>query len=424
MKKKFKVAIIGLGYVGLPLAVKFGKIVETIGFDISVSKIEKLNKYLDPSGEISSFEIKRSKKLFFTSNRRHLSQIDYYIVAVPTPLISNTNNPNFQLLKKACQIIGKNLKKKSIIIFESTVFPGATKDICIKELEKSSNMNWLEDFNVGYSPERINPGDKTKSFNKITKLISADTKNTLNKIENLYNLITKKTIRVSSIEIAEAAKSLENTQRDINIAFINEFAKICDRLNINTSEVIEAASSKWNFVKYTPGLVGGHCISVDPYYLSYKAKSLNYTTNIINYSRKINESMPAFIFKKIKKNISQNSKIKSIIILGVTFKENCSDIRNSKIFDLVKILKKNKFKVTLHDPYANMIEVSKIYGEKITNFKNLKKTDILILNSPHKYYLKNINKFLKMIKENGIFFDTKSSIKKFSLKKKIKHISL
>ncbi len=424
MKKKIKVAVLGLGYVGLPVAVNFGNKVDTIGFDISINKIKKLKRYIDPTNEIPSQQIKRSKKLFFTNNTNYLKDVDYFIVAVPTPLISKSNEPDFSSLKTACKIIGTNMKKSSIIVFESTVFPGATKEFCVRELEKYSKKKWLIDFNVGYSPERINPGDKSKSFSKVSKLISGDNKVTLNKIESLYKKINKKIIKVPSIEVAEAAKSLENTQRDINIAFINEFSKICDKLNINTKDVIDAASSKWNFVKFTPGLVGGHCISVDPYYLSYKAKSLNYTTNIINYSRKINESMSQFVFQKIKKNLNRKIEDLSVLILGVTFKENCSDIRNSKIFDLVEILKKKKINYQLHDPYAKKSEVKKAYNEDIIDLKKLNKNDILILNSPHKFYLNNLSKFLKTINENGIFFDIKSSIKQSNIKKKIKYLSL
>ncbi len=419
------IAIIGLGYVGLPIAARFGRKIKTIGFDISNEKINFLKSFKDPNNEISKKELKNSKNLCFTSNEKDISKANYFIVTVPTPLVSYSNKPDFGPLKKACKIIGQNMNKSSIVIFESTVYPGATRDICIPVLEKYSKKKWLKDFNVGYSPERINVGDKSKIFTKVFKLISGDTSQSLNKIEKIYKLITKKLFKVKSIEIAEAAKSLENTQRDINIAFINEFSKICENLNIKTADVIKAASSKWNFVKYTPGLVGGHCISVDPYYLSYKAKSLNYNPNIINYSRKINESMPSFIFKKIKKNLKLNKKKNSVLILGVTFKENCSDIRNSKIFELVRILKKNNFSVQLHDTYASKKEVKKIYGENLINLKNLrKKNDVLLLNSPHSYYLKNLNKFLKTINENGIFFDIKSAMNDRYSNKKIKYLSL
>ena len=282
------ITVIGLGYVGLPLAVEMGKKLKTYGYDISKKRIDELKRNLDSTNELNSSEIKRSKNLIFTNNVNSISKSDFIIVTVPTPVTSKFK-PDFKMLKNACKIIGQNLKKKSIVVFESTVYPGATNKVCIPIIEKFSKTKWKKDFYVGYSPERTNVGDKSKSLRKVTKLISGDTNQTLKKIKILYSIITDNLYETDSIEIAEAAKSLENTQRDVNIAFINEFSIICEKLKINTTDVLEASSTKWNFINFKPGLVGGHCISVDPYYLIFRSKQLNFKPKIILSSRLQNE---------------------------------------------------------------------------------------------------------------------------------------
>jgi len=430
MKKNFNnkiVTVIGLGYVGLPLAVSLGKKFRTFGYDLSKKRIEQLKKFNDFTDEISFGEIKKSKKLKFTDNESCIKFSDFIIVTVPTP-ITKLNSPDFYYLKDACKKIGKFIKKGCTIIFESTVYPGATNEVCIPIIEKISNKIWKKDFFIGYSPERTNVGDKSKGLKNVTKLISADCKSTLRLIEKLYSNVTNKLYATTSIEVAEAAKSLENTQRDINIAFINEFSKICDKLNINTMDVINAASTKWNFTKFVPGLVGGHCISVDPYYLIFKSKKLNYFPNLIQSSRTINESMSKFIFKKIKENLNQKYKKNnsiSVLVLGLTFKANCKDIRNSKIFDVIKIMKKNNYKVSSHDPYANKKDIYDHYKENITDLRDIKsKFDVILFNAPHNFYMKNVKKILKMINKKGLLFDLTSSLKNNSYVRKYNYISL
>ena len=425
MKKKILV-VIGLGYVGLPIALKFSKKLKTYGFDTNIVRIKELQNGYDKNGEYDKKSLKNNESLCFTSHSAIISKADYIIVTVPTP-INKKKKPDFKPLNKACKIIAKNLEKKTMIIFESTVYPGATKEKCIPVIEKYSNKIWKKDFFVGYSPERANVGDKTKSFEKIIKIISGDCKASLKKIENLYNLVTNKLYKVDKIEIAEAAKSLENTQRDINIGLMNEFAIICEKLNLDTKKVIDAASTKWNFNLFYPGLVGGHCISIDPYYLSYKSEKLNFIPKIINSSRKINDYMPYFIKQKVLQVSKKRKKIK-ILVCGLTFKENCTDIRNSKIFDLVKLLKKLKIEITLHDPYAREIDIKKEYNEKTKSWKKISsKYDIMIIGVKHKFYVNlGLKKLYSKIKKNGFIFDIKSSFesKKYLKENKINYWSL
>ncbi len=413
--KDYIIGIVGLGYVGLPLAISFGSKYKTLGFDVSKSKVINYVNANDPTGELSKSDFKKSKYLNFYNDSKILSKANIIIVAVPTP-IDSANVPDLRPLKKACILIGKRLKRGSIVIFEPTVFPGATEEICIPILEKYSKLKWKIDFNVAYSPERINPGDKEKQLSKIIKVISADNNDTLNKVEFLYKSIIKAGLfKASSIKVAEAAKVIENTQRDVNIALMNEFAMIFNHLNIDTKEVLDAASSKWNFIKFQPGLVGGHCIGVDPYYLTYKAQSEGYIPRLILSGRKINDGMANYlsqlIIKKMVK-LNLNSKNSKVLILGLTFKENCSDLRNSKVFDLINDLNEFGFTVESHDPFVTKQDIIK-YQFKVTDWKNLDKYDVIIGAVSHKFYLKkSITNILKFLKKDGIFFDIKSSYPK------------
>ena len=403
-----------MGYVGLPLAVAFSKKFKTVGLDKSSTKINSLKNNIDTSKLISNKILKKRKKLIFSKDYNFLTKSKFIIVCVPTP-INKKNKPNLRLLKNACKIIGKKILKKTTIVFESTVYPGVTEEVCIPIIEKNSKLKWKKDFNVGYSPERVSPGEKSRDITQIKKIVSGDNSNSLKSIKNLYSSIIKPGIHdVKSIKIAEAAKILENIQRDTNIALMNEISIIFDKLNINTIDVINAASSKWNFNKYYPGLVGGHCIGVDPYYLVYKAKKVGYIPDIINSARRINNFMSEFVINKVCNFLKlKNLHSKKILILGITFKENCNDIRNSRIYDIAMGLKKKKIQTFIHDPLANKKEVYNQYKIKLVNLENIKfKLDGIILAVAHKRYNKVLlKKLIKKIKNKGFFFDIKSNYK-------------
>ena len=369
--KKDKIAIIGLGYVGLPLAVEFGKKYECIGFDINKKRIEELNKFIDKTNELTSEEIKKSKLLNFTHSIKDLKHCNIYIITVPTP-IDEYNNPDINFLIKASENVGKFLNKNDIVIYESTVYPGCTEEECVPVLEKESNLIFNKDFFCGYSPERINPGDKVNTLTKIVKVTSGSNKKTAKKIDGLYNsIINAGTHLASSIKVAEASKIIENCQRDINIAFANELSILFNLLEIDTNEALDAANTKWNFMDFRPGLVGGHCISIDPYYLTYKSKQLGYDSKIILAGRKLNNSMPKFICNRIINSLkSKNLSDVNILILGITFKENCSDIRNSKVLEIYKILKNEKYSIDVHDPNVDSSE------KELSNIPLVKNNDI------------------------------------------------
>ena len=413
---KKKIAILGLGYVGLPLAIEFGKKFITIGYDKSFDRVNSLKSNLDKNKEISKNQFLQSKKLSFTSNYKDLSSCNYFIITVPTPIYKD-KKPNLNFLINVSNSVSKILKKNDIVIYESTVYPGVTEEICIPILEKKSNLIFNKDFFVGYSPERINPGDKKHTLKNIKKITSASNKKTLNKINYIYKKIIKAGVfPVNSIKIAEAAKVIENSQRDLNVAFINELSIIFKKLKINTSEVLEAASTKWNFLNFSPGLVGGHCIGVDPYYLTYKSIKSGYFPKVILSGRKINNDMPKYIVKDILKLIvskSKNLKNKKIIILGLTFKENCSDTRNSKVFDIYDLLKKNKIIVDIFDP---KLDDKLLHGkQKIKLVKNIKKNeyDGMIVAVAHNEFIKiGLVKLRNMLKKNGFIYDLKSIFKK------------
>jgi UDP-N-acetyl-D-galactosamine dehydrogenase len=422
----YKVGVVGLGYVGLPLAIEFGKKFSTVGYDISEEKINNFKNKLDQSKIINKNDFYLSKKLLFTNNSKFLSTCKYIIICIPTPIKIN-HNPDLNLLRKATIAVAKNLKKNSVIIYESTVYPGCTEDFCIPIIEKYSLLKWKKDFNVGYSPERINPGDKINTVKNIIKIVSGDNNLTVKKIFYLYSNIIKKLHIVSSIKIAEAAKIIENTQRDLNIALMNEFSIICKKLNINTSEVISAAATKWNFIKFIPGLVGGHCIGVDPYYLAYKAKILKYKSKVILSGRSLNESMVGYVYNLI--NSSLNIKEKKILFIGITFKENCSDIRNSKNFELLKLLSKKTNKISVCDYMVNLNELTYFLKNKLININSIKrkgKFDIVILAVPHYNYSKiSLARYQSFLKKNGLFVDLKGIFNIKILKnKKINYLTM
>ncbi len=365
---KYKVGIIGLGYVGLPLAVASGKIHETIGLDIDPERISELKDGVDRTLEVSGEELNSSTQLTFTTESQDLTTCNFYIVTVPTPVDSD-KNPNLEPLKKATEGVGYLLEEGDIVVFESTVFPGCTEEVCVPILEKSSKLKFNEDFFCGYSPERINPGDKEHRIDTILKVTSGSTAEVAALVDQYYkSFISAGTHLVSSIKVAEAAKVIENSQRDINIAFVNELALIFDHLGIDTSEVLAAAATKWNFLNFKPGLVGGHCIGVDPYYLTQKAESVGYHPQVILSGRKINDSMGQYVAQKVVKLLSQKGKFNNtarVLILGFTFKENCPDTRNTRVVDIYLELLSYNLKVDVYDPNADKDEVEAEYGIKL-----------------------------------------------------------
>ena len=417
-KINYTVGVVGLGYVGLPLAVEFGQKVLTLGYDISENKITNFKKKIDETRNISKNKFLLAKKLLFTNDPKLLSRCRHIIICIPTPVNKN-NEPDLNSLKKATILVAKFMKKGTIVTYESTVYPSFTEDYCVPIIEKFSGYKWKKHFNIGYSPERINPGDKMNNISNITKIVSADSIKTQRKLYFLYSKIIKKIYMCSSIKIAEAAKIIENTQRDINISLMNEFSIICRKLNINTSEVLAAAATKWNFIKFSPGLVGGHCIGVDPYYLAYKAKNLKYNPKVILAGRTLNESMTANVYNLIKKNSSINKK--KTLFIGVTFKENCSDVRNSKNLELLKLFLRNNNNVTICDYKANLADLDANIKDKVLNINNIKneKFDLIILAVPHaKYRMFSENKYISLLKVKGLFVDLKGIFNQEYFKKK------
>lgn len=415
MKNKI-IAVIGLGYVGLPLAIEFGKKYKTIGFDLSKEKISNYKKFYDPMSEVSLIDFEcamRPGGLEVTSEPRSLINADFLIIAVPTP-VGKANIPDFEPLIAASISVGQHLKVGATVIYESTVYPGATEEICIPILEKESGLVWKRDFHVGYSPERVNPGDKEHTITNIVKIVSGDDASTLKSVGDLYgSIVTAGVYFASSIKVAEAAKVIENTQRDLNIALMNELAIVFDKLGVDTLEVLNAAGTKWNFLPFRPGLVGGHCIGVDPYYLTYKSEMLGYHPQIITAGRRINDGMASYIAEMtIRKIINQNGFIKgeTVTILGLTFKENCPDLRNSKVVDLVNYLTAYGINVFVHDPIANCDEALKEYGLKITKWDELPKSAVAVVAAvAHSEYLQNPSNIMGLLKPNGVLIDIKSS---------------
>jgi|TARA_B100000315_G_scaffold56727_1_gene51066 UDP-N-acetyl-D-galactosamine dehydrogenase len=417
--KKETIGIIGLGYVGLPLALEFGKKFKVIGYDSDKSRILGLKKNFDKTFEIRKKEFRRSKKLSFTNNDEDLNNCNIFIIAVPTP-INKKKKPDLTHLKKASILVGKKLKKNDLVIFESTIYPGGTEKFCIPLLNKYSNLKVNNDYSVGYSPERISPGDKKRKLTKIIKIVSGSNSKALLKVSKLYKTVIKAGIyRTSSIKTAEASKIVENVQRDINISLMNELSLIFSKLNIDTCDVLKAAKTKWNFVNFKPGLVGGHCISVDPYYLKSTAETKGYHPYLISSGRKINENMGNFIVNKLIKKTKKENKKKNfkVGIMGITFKENCSDTRNSQILKIIKHLKKNKIRTIIADPKVDPDEMNKKYKLKVVRKIN-KKVNALIIAVAHREFSKlKLNYFKKILKKERLIFDIKSILNKNKFEK-------
>jgi UDP-N-acetyl-D-glucosamine/UDP-N-acetyl-D-galactosamine dehydrogenase len=421
-KKKLKIAIIGLGYVGLPLALEFSKKRSVIGFDVNEKRIRELNSGIDKNLEFNKQQLKIKKKINFTDNVEEIKYANCFIITVPTP-IDKFKKPDLKPLLEASKMVGQIIKNGDLIIYESTVYPGCIEEECVPILEKFSDLSFNKDFFCGYSPERINPGDKNHTISNIKKITSGSNTKVANLVDDLYNeIIRVGTHKASSIKVAEAAKIIENTQRDLNIALINELSILFNKLNIDTQEVLKAASSKWNFLDFKPGLVGGHCIGVDPYYLTYKAKSVGHQSNIILAGREINDNMGNHVVlvmieelkkKKIKVNGSK------ILIMGLTFKENCTDIRNSGVKNVVEGLKKYNCNLDLFDPWADEDEVKKLYGITPKGKLNNKTYDGVIIAVAHKKFRDmGENQILNLCKKNNVIYDLKYlfSKEKFSLR--------
>ena len=412
-----KICIIGLGYVGLPIAVEFSKQHHVTGFDINEKRVEELQSGRDRTNEISKTNLLKLPNLNFTSNKDDIKDSNYYIVTVPTP-VDSSNVPDFSALKSASRLVGSVLKKGDVVCYESTVYPGATEEVCLPILEKISNLKLIEDFGLGYSPERINPGDKIHTLTNIVKVVSGSDQKTLNKLKNLYKSIIKAGVHTSpNIKTAEAAKVIENTQRDVNIALINEISIICNKLDIDTFDVLDAASTKWNFLKFQPGLVGGHCIGVDPYYLAYKAAAIGHNPEMILAGRRVNDEMPSYISQLILSNLikdKHNFKKLKILFLGITFKENCPDTRNSKAITLFENLNDHNLAIDVYDPYIKKGEFSSS-SKVFTTIKNIsqhKKYNAIIFAVPHKQFLtKNfMNTIEKSLYKDGFIYDLKGRL--------------
>jgi UDP-N-acetyl-D-glucosamine/UDP-N-acetyl-D-galactosamine dehydrogenase len=406
------IGVVGLGYVGLPLAIEFGKHLKTIGFDLSKSKIELIRNHIDPANEVDAKGFKAAKKMVVTDNPAELGKADFIIVAVPTP-VNNAHQPDFYPLVSASELIGKYMKKGTTVVYESTVYPGATEEICIPVLEKVSGLRWKTDFSVGYSPERINPGDKVHTLTTVVKVISGDTEQTLDHVAATYELIVKAGVhRASSIKVAEASKVIENTQRDLNIALMNELALIFDRIGIDTLEVLKAAGTKWNFLPFRPGLVGGHCIGVDPYYLTYKAGQVGYHPEVILAGRRINDNMGKFVAQEtIKQMVKHGFAVNGapVIVLGLTFKEDVPDLRNSRVIDVIEELQSYGAHVRVHDPVASPKEAEQEYGVHLAKWEDLQRANAVVLAVNHKEYTAmGIKKLTEKLVRGGVFVDVKS----------------
>jgi UDP-N-acetyl-D-galactosamine dehydrogenase len=406
------VAIVGLGYVGLPVAVAFGRQRPTIGYDLSKKRIENLRHHVDATGEVSTADLLEARQFRATSYPTELGEADFIIVAVPTP-INAARQPDFSPLESASETVGRYMKPGAIVVYESTVYPGATEEVCVPILEKASGMRWRQDFHVGYSPERINPGDKQHTFTQILKVVSGDDAATLEKVAELYASVIKAGVyRASSIRVAEAAKVIENTQRDLNIAFVNELAIIFERMGLDTNEVLKAAATKWNFLPFKPGLVGGHCIGVDPYYLTHKAELMGYHPEVILAGRRINDSMGSHIARKTVQQMihaGRNIKGAKVNVLGLTFKEDVPDIRNSKVIDIIRELHEFGVETFVHDPQASPDDALHEYGVRLTDWDSLPAADALIVAVAHRKYLElPTEALLAKVVRAGCLIDIKS----------------
>ena len=409
-----KIAVVGLGYVGLPLAVEFGKKFPTVGLDLSVEKVAAYRNFVDPTREVNSDDLRAATQLTCHTDPSVLSDADFIIVAVPTP-VDESHQPDFTPLIKSSESVGKFIKRGAIVVYESTVYPGATEEVCIPLIEKHSGLKWKQDFFVGYSPERINPGDKERTVTKIVKVVSGDTPETLKTVSEVYaTVITAGVYEASSIKVAEASKVIENTQRDLNIALMNELSIIFNKIGIDTLEVLKASGTKWNFLPFRPGLVGGHCIGVDPYYLTHKADMLGYHPQVILAGRRINDGMAAYVAQQtVKKIIQAGGAVKGskVIVLGLTFKENCPDLRNSKVADLVKELTEFGCDVSVHDPLAETKEAEHEYGISLISWDELPvQADAIVAAVSHSEYTSQpVEHLLAKLKSTGVFIDIKSA---------------
>jgi UDP-N-acetyl-D-galactosamine dehydrogenase len=413
--ENIKIAIIGLGYVGLPLAVEFGKKYAVLGFDINQTRIDELTNGYDRTQEMTSEELKSLQQLSFSTDKEHLQTCNIFIVTVPTP-IDKYKKPDLTPLLAASRTVGRLLKKNDLVIYESTVYPGCTEEDCVPVLEQESGLVFNQDFFCGYSPERINPGDKINTLTKIKKVTSGSTPEIADFVDDLYgSIIEAGTYKAPSLKVAEASKAIENAQRDVNISFVNELSLIFDKMGIDTSEVLEAASTKWNFLKFKPGLVGGHCIGVDPYYLLHKSESLGYYPQVILSGRRVNDNMGIFVANKmIKLLIKKGHRIEGskVLILGITFKENCPDIRNSRVIDVYQELKEFGVDIEVYDPWANKREVQEEYGIDLIDNLNNKYDGILLAVSHNEYQKLNLENFKN---PNAVVFDIKGVLEKQSV---------
>jgi UDP-N-acetyl-D-glucosamine/UDP-N-acetyl-D-galactosamine dehydrogenase len=414
------IAIVGLGYVGLPLAVEFGKKYKTIGFDLSASKIAAYLQHVDPTGEVSTESLKSATLLRPTTDPTALREADFIVVAGPTP-VDDAHNPDLSPLVGSSTAVGKNLKPGATIVYESTVYPGATEEVCIPIIEQHSGLKWKKDFFVGYSPERINPGDKAHTLTTITKVVSGDTAETLERVAQVYgSIITAGVYKATSIKVAEAAKVIENTQRDLNIALVNELSLIFHRIGIDTLEVLEAAGTKWNFLPFRPGLVGGHCIGVDPYYLTHKAERLGYHPQVILAGRRINDGMGKYVAEQTIKNlIHAGFQVKGaqVAVLGLTFKEDCPDLRNSKVIDVIRELQSYGVNVHVHDPVAEADEAKHEYGVDLVPWERLPRADAIVAAVAHKALkARPLDDYVAKLAPGGLYVDVKSQADAVALK--------
>ena len=414
------VAVVGLGYVGLPLALAFGRELATIGFDISPEKIEAYRQGYDPTGEMGDALFARARHLEYTTDAARIAEADFVVVAVPTP-VDNAHQPDLTPVVRASETVGRHLKQGAIVVFESTVYPGVTEDVCVPILERESGMACGEGFRVGYSPERVNPGDKVHTLEKIVKIVSGQDAETLAAVAGLYETIIEAGVhRAPSIKVAEAAKVIENTQRDLNIALMNELAVIFDRLGIDTLDVLEAAGTKWNFLPFRPGLVGGHCIGVDPYYLTYKAEMTGYHPDVILAGRQINDGMGRFIAEKtVRQMITGGAVIKGarVLVLGLTFKEDCADLRNSRVIDVIRELEDYGVEVLVHDPVADAEEAMDEYGIRLVGLQDAAPVDAIVAAVAHSALVgMDVGALSSLAKAGGApFMDVKSAFDKTAL---------
>lgn len=408
------VGVVGLGYVGLPLAVAFGRKFPTIGYDVSKEKVKAYRAHRDPTGQVAESVFRDAKYLECTNDPGQLGKAEVIVVSVPTP-VDSAHMPDFSPLRSASETVGATIKRGATVVFESTVYPGATEEVCVPILERASGFKWKRDFNVGYSPERINPGDREHTLERIVKVVSGDTPATLEKVAALYGAIIPAGIRrATSIQTAEAAKVIENTQRDLNIAFVNELAIIFHRVGLDTVDVLETAGTKWNFLGFRPGLVGGHCIGVDPYYLTYKAEQVGYHPQVILAGRRINDGMGRYVAQEtVKLMIQRDSKVKGAVVnvLGLAFKENCPDLRNSRVIDVINELKSYGATVVVHDPVVDAADVSHEYGINLVSWDELPVADALVLAVAHNAFMERPSgDFASKVVPSGCVVDVKSRL--------------